>query len=163
MHKAIKYLTYGVLLFIILIISASCAMSEPIEPEGFAEVLSEFEYLTVKANLISYNIDRNSMAIHLVIYDDIVEVEDIDLLKSAISEYLNSDIFKEFVQNYRSRIDFIRSRVRNHRRRINYETLRVNFHLFSPDEERSKLFSETSGESDFMEWRRSTLFTGWER
>lgn len=78
------------LVFLVSMVFSSCMVSIRIEPDGFVELIEEFDLFEVSVRHVYYSPPSNNLGIALDMHSADISMNDIKLLRDIIAEYLRS-------------------------------------------------------------------------
>ena len=99
MKKTIRFIVLMLVSALIMVSFSSCRVTRAVMPEGFQELIDDFDVMPVEIRLVRYIVPINTLRIHMKLISDNITREDISLLLNAMSAYFRTEQFLVFMDD----------------------------------------------------------------
>jgi len=140
MKKIRRFIVLWITLLSSTMTLSGCMVTRAVMPDGFEQVIKEFDVFTVEIRSVNYVVPQNTLRVNLILNIDIATEEDVSQLLNVLTEYFRTERFTEFMDNIQE---------------DNPEPFSISLSLFNENDERTHLLG-ASLNSNF-EWGSGLL------
>jgi len=99
MAKTMKSIVLLLVFILIAVSFSSCRVTRTVMPEGFQNLIDDFDVMPVEIRLVQYIVFQNTLEIELQLNSDNITREDISQLLNVMSAYFRTEQFAMFIDD----------------------------------------------------------------
>ena len=138
MAKTMKSIVLLLVFILIAVSFSSCRVTRTVMPEGFQEMINDFDLMPVEIRSVQYIVSMNTLSISLIMNSDNVTRDDVSQLVNTMTAYLRTEQFATFMDDVQEM-------------NTSGEYFSIMLHIFNADNENIFILG-TSPRENFGNW-----------